>query len=869
MNDVLKEILKWSRNRPTWQQDALRRLVLNGELSDEDISSLTEICKSKQGLAEQQETNPLTEQHIPDRTAGALPVSLASIHHQQGVNALAEDQTLSFPSNLTIVYGDNGTGKTGYIRILKKACRARAQEDILGNVVSGKSSPATPAFNIKYRVGGNEQELQEWTGTGEEGFVSRVSVFDAQCATVHLTKETDVAFRPFGLDLFDKLVRACKDIQTKLEKEQSRLASSAIESVQAQIPKGTTVEGFLAKISSSTEPDDVRKRANLSAEDKHRFESLKKSLHDLQANDPKKLIARLISLGQRLQTLVKHLKHVETSLSLDAVTAVFDVRDKDRHNAAEAKQLRETTFPESMLIGTGSELWQAMWRSARLFSQESAYPGKEFPVVEDADCVLCQQHIGQDAAKRFKQFAAFMASTMERELRENKEKLDRQRKAFTDLETTTEEIKGILADIQIDDMPVADAIRTALDANENRRKAVLAALADDQNPGTNIHPPLAPVVRQADILVNEVVERIKALRANADDKGRERMTAAANELRARTLLATHQQIVLNDIERQKKCAAYKLCIEETQTHAITRKSTAVTKSVVSQQLKDSFKDELRKLSFDRVDVELKESGGTKGVFYHKIVLTHAPDRELPKVVSEGEQCCLSIAAFFAELSTADDRSGIVLDDPVSSLDSQWRDAVALRLVQEAKVRQVIVFTHDVVFLLRLEQYAENENVEQTGQHVRCHSDVSGVCSDKLPWVAMSTKKKIGRLKESCQDAKKLFLDNDRDAYEKDAKHLYGMLRETWERAIEAVLLNSVVERYRPDIQTKRIASITDEDCETIRMAMQKCSRWLSGHDQAAAACAPVPDPEELNADIDALETWVATIRTRRQNTKKH
>lgn len=32
------------------------------------------------------------------------------------------------------------------------------------------------------------------------------------------------------------------------------------------------------------------------------------------------------------------------------------------------------------------------------------------------------------------------------------------------------------------------------------------------------------------------------------------------------------------------------------------------------------------------------------------------------MVSEGEQRCISIAAFFAELSTADDLSGIVFDD---------------------------------------------------------------------------------------------------------------------------------------------------------------------------------------------------------------
>ena len=38
---VLQEILEWSSDRPPWQRDALRRLVLNGELSDEDIVSVT------------------------------------------------------------------------------------------------------------------------------------------------------------------------------------------------------------------------------------------------------------------------------------------------------------------------------------------------------------------------------------------------------------------------------------------------------------------------------------------------------------------------------------------------------------------------------------------------------------------------------------------------------------------------------------------------------------------------------------------------------------------------------------------------------------------------------------------------------------
>jgi len=46
--------------------------------------------------------------------------------------------------------------------------------------------------------------------------------------------------------------------------------------------------------------------------------------------------------------------------------------------------------------------------------------------------------------------------------------------------------------------------------------------------------------------------------------------------------------------------------------------------------------------------------------------------------------------------------------------------------------------------------------------------------------------------------------------------------------------------------------------------MKKCSKWLPGHDQAAAARAAVPEPDELKADIDVLENWVAAIRRRRQ-----
>ena len=862
---VLQEILIWSAERPTWQRDALRRLVLNGDLSDDDSRELTEVCKGDHGLIEKVEIKPLAKEHVPDRDGAVAAVSLDSIFHHKGVNALAEDQTLKFAPGLTIVYGDNGAGKTGYIRILKQACRARGQEEILGNVVSGVAPPK-PVVNIKYKVG-DETTVREWVGGDADEFISRVSVFDTQCAAVYLNERTDVAFLPFGLDLFDKLVKACRAVRSRLESEQRALNTNALAPIVAQIPPGTAAAKLVGNITSLTKPETVRDVTRLSTEEEARLAFLEKSLQDLQANDPNKLIAQLNIRAGRVRGLGEHLRALENALSDAELAAVFNVRTEGRRKSEEAKRLREATFPQSLLPGTGGEQWKAMWESSRLFSEQQAYSEKAFPVTEDGSkCVLCQQDLDHAAAHRLRQFEEFITSTTERELRQIREDFARRRNAFTSLKTTTDAIEETIKELLLEHASKADIISSVIAQSEKRRATVVAALTEDSNLPQDCAA-LASASSEVQSIAVEIDARIKSLRESANTEARKKMADEAQELRARVALGKHEQIILDEIENKKKIAAYGQCIDETKPTAITAKSSQVTKAVVSVRLKQSFKNELNNLEFNHVEVDLKEVGGAEGVFYHKLILTRNPGVEVPKIVSEGEQRCISIAAFFAELSTADDPSAIVFDDPVSSLDFEWRLNVAKRLVEESKHRQVIVFTHDVVFLLALKQYAEESSIEPLDQHVRRQSKGAGVCADELPWVAMPVKGKIGFLKNRYQAAEKLSRDGNQDAYEYEAKYLYGMLRETWERALEEVLLGGVVERYRPSVQTQKLtplSDITDADCKTVETAMTKCSTWLPGHDKAAAARAPVPGAAELKKDIDALETWVKGIRDRRK-----
>ena len=217
------------------------------------------------------------------------------------------------------------------------------------------------------------------------------------------------------------------------------------------------------------------------------------------------------------------------------------------------------------------------------------------------------------------------------------------------------------------------------------------------------------------------------------------------------------------------------------------------------------------------------------------------------VLSEGESRVLSLAAFLTELSTAPTRSGIIFDDPVPSLDHYWREKIGRRLVAEAKDRQLVVFTHDLLFLHYLLNECAKQGVPYQHQYIRRDTQV-GLCSPDLPWVALNVKGRIGVLRNRWQAANQLLTKDGIDTYESAARDVFGLLREAWERAVSEVLLNDVVERYRPSIETRKVAplhDITEADCKAVNDAMTECSRWIRGHDEALADGTPLPQPSEL------------------------
>lgn len=862
--DVLAEILDWSPSRPPWQRDALRRLVTKGEVSDDDVNELAEVCKGSYGLTENCNPEPLEAKHLPDRGTSIEPLRLKSLTHHDGVNALAKDQTIEFGPSLTVVYGANAAGKSGYTRILKQACRARGAEDILGNVVAD-TAPGRPLATLQYDIGDESKELLWGDDEADSAPLGRISVFDRHCESVYIGEKTDVAFRPLGLDLFDKLADACETVRNILENERKLLTPPA-NPIVPDVSEGTVVDKLISHITSLTDQEVVKRLATFSDGDRSELEALRNRLRDANAADPEKAAKVLDLRAKRIEWLAAHAANTASFLADEVVHVTYTARDKMVESTRLAQQTRAVTFGEQPLPHTGSDAWRDLWAAAERFSIDGPYPDRPFPVTDaDARCVLCQQELSATASERFKAFQEFLVSAVQQEHDKSVRAYQQHEKRLKELVISNEETSLAIEELKVEDQALADAVSAFLESSEERRKAIVAALDEGIPCPTNM---AAAAVTEGVLTtqVNSLRERADHLRSGTNDIEKKKLQSDLAELTSREQLAKYIQPVLDEITRQKKVAAYQLALEETKTNAITRKSSDVTERAVTKQLAKSFADELKALRFTHIEVELTVAGGTRGALFHRLQLKRAPGVSVPKVVSEGEARCLSIASFFAELSTTTDRSAILFDDPVSSLDHNWRNTVAHRLAVESQTRQVIVFTHDIVFLLTLIEHVGNLGIELKHQHLRRDRTGAGRAEKQLPWAAMKVKDRLGHLRALHQDAESQHRKGNQSAYELQAASIYGLLREAWERAVEEVLLGGVVERYRNSVQTQRagcLSDITSDECDALEAAMTKTSRWLPGHDQAPAENAPCPDPDELKQDIQALHEWVQALRPRR------
>lgn len=857
-----QEIQTWLDGQHPWLQEAATRVLSRRVLDDVDIADLAALVKLAAPKKKAGAAPPPARKYPSIGTQGPSgSLRLISIGDIAGIDILAPRHPLGFGTgNLTVIYGNNGSGKSGYVRILRKACGKHGAPELKVNVY--QPAPSRRNAAITYELGGVQTTCQWEPSSGPIEELAPVDIFDASTGRLYVDAETEATYAPAELAFFADLADVCKRVDAALQAEQNKLVEK-LPVFPAKYSSTQTAKTYNALRSTMTSPD----LATAFAWTPENEEDLKSLSEKLKMLDP----AAAAKARRALKTQIEAMRtKLLSAVSLVSPAACVEM-GRLAEEAAQARQAAEVgtkvLSASSELLGVNSTTWRALWEAARAYSTGTAYLGRSYPNLEDgARCVLCHQVLDSDARVRLANFEAYVtgelesrAKAAEADLAQARNRLPASpfeedlRTAWRAAELPDESIQSF-TNAWADVAGVVTALR--LECNES----VVAGLA----------PEAVPVLAELD--AHAKAAEAAALVLDADATGFDRAAALAQvaELEARQWASGQFVAIEDEVARLRLLDDYAEWRKKTNTKGITSKAGEVAEKLITTAYMSRFNSELRRLGAEHIRVELVKGKATVGRPKHRIQLKGqvVGQTKAVEVLSEGEGRIVALAAFLADVTGRPFYAPFVFDDPISSLDQLFEEQMANRLVELSAERQVVVFTHRLS-LVSLINEKSPQNAEVAVHLTR--DDLGTGQPGDTPLFAKRPEAALNKLKnERLPIARKLRKSLGEDAYYPLAKALCSDIRVLMERIVEVHLLSDVVGRHRRAVNTlgkiDKLVHIEPSDCQFVERIMTKYSAFE--HSQSLEFPVGAPAPEELEADIEEIATWIRTFEGRKNGTVK-
>ena len=845
------ELYGWFKDRPKWLQDCARRLIEKEKLEQEDYNELLVLCKNEavgkdiQYLGIQEDTLDLEE--------SKKAIRLSSIANVCGVNALSSKKPVDFGEKpLSIVYGRNGSGKSGYIRLLKNACGVKNPDVILPNIF--KNNEQTLLAELLYKEDGELKKVK-WIGEAIEE-LHGIEIYDTNCGHIYVNEKNEVTYEPFILRLFTQLAQTCNYLTNQINSEIDLLSSQ-----KPSFPndlKETKAYTWYENISESINQDEIANITMWTTEDETELNELTKRF--LEKN-PVEMAKELREKIQIIKDIVSNLKSITKELGNEKCEEFIKLKKDALGKRKIANEYAEKVFSQAPLSGISSDAWRFLWEAARKYSEEYAYKSKKFPYIsKDGRCVLCQRKLDKESKERFISFEKYVKGNLQQKAIEAEVKYEQFSENLPTI-PSSEEITIRTQAADINDENIKEMLKDYVKNLKDRIQTLLNSKHIEEVFSLPSKKVLIDLVNYARVFR----KKAKSYDQDAKDQNRSQLEQKLRELKAKLWLNQQLPSIYKEIARLDKIAQLKNAIKLTDTTGLSRKKSILTEELITNAYIQRFHNELSLLKAPNISVSLKKTHTEAGKVYHQIYIqnTHM-NIKTKDIFSEGEFRIVSLAAFLADTEGQKTKSTFIFDDPVSSLDHVYEEAVAQRLVKLCQSRQVIVFTHRLSFVNYLNKYAKKYNIKA---HTLSLSEYHIGRITDLPINLKNTKNAVNELLNTdIVELKKVFKENDLDYYNK-SKSICSTIRILLERVVEKDLLNEVITRFSPEVQTKGkinvLAKITEDDCKFIDCYMTKYSNYE--HSQPDEAPIPLPPPEEIENDLKNIKEFIEKLKNRKKD----
>lgn len=846
--DPRRLLVDWANEQDTWVR-RLVAIVLSSRrpISEPQVDVLYNMYLAEKGLGESECPKEPPLGYPMDDAASAEDLRLIKLSNVDGVNALTPGSEIEFCKNLTILYGENGAGKTGYARILKRLGALRDAEEIVPNI--HRACTTTPTARIDFHLGDSERTL---TWRNEVGIppLTRMSIFDSPAVNLRLDENLSYVYTPAEISLFGYVnagVRAVQDRGIRSVQEMTPTVNPFLR----QFEHGTTVYQHIESLGAATDLSELETLSVLSPNATVERERLEREVAALRSNTTEVMLGLHRDVTRTLELLIA-VAQAAHAFERDAFNEALAVLAALRDNFT---RVREESFAAGELPGPPDDEWQRFVTAAAHYQEHLEAPS--YPTDDDR-CLYCRQTLTPSAATLIRKYATFLDDALTRQIRETEHRIDALGRPV--LSARLDDLAAALqrqheSGTEESVYQTGEALTTALFSarrqvlkRERVTEDALWVLATSVTEESE--RPLVAHRGQVVTLERQLANRGPALEA---------AEAALKDLVARIELHRRMPELRTYVGKAKLAAKLDATLRRISglLRSLTEVSKMASEELVNRDFASRFEEECRALRTPNVQLEFF---GREGKAQRRKTLS--ADYRLSQILSEGEQKVLALADFIAEARMGESCAPVIFDDPVNSLDHRRLHEVADRIARLAATRQVVLFTHNIWLATELLARFEKRPGE-------CSYFL--VSDDPASNVKGKVNRATGPRWDTVKNLAKRVDEHLRDAAATSGaaqlalvEAAYGVMRSWCEVVVEEVLFGDVTRRYRANIMMGGLRKVRPDRLEAaitvIEDLFNRACRYIPDRSQPLPTLGTRPTLGEAQADWQTAQDTVHAYR---------